>query len=58
MRVLLISLAKRIGFFTVSAETSFIMISVFYTLLFNFAIVPLAALWDMREFPDSLHFLT
>ncbi len=50
LRMMLIYLAKQIGFFLVSAETSFIMLSVSYTLLFNFAIVPFMALWSVREF--------
>ena len=49
IRELLILIGKRIRYFKLSQETSFVMISVFYMSLFNFAIVPLLSQWDSRE---------
>ena len=48
LRYLLIYLATKIRFFSVSREVSFVMLSIFYMTVFQYAIVPLMAPCDMR----------
>lgn len=56
IRELLIWLAKKIRFMNLTSETNFIMLSVFYMTLFNYAFVPLFSPWDAREF-QNMRFL-
>ena len=55
LRYLLIFLATKIRFFSVSREVSFVMISIFYMTVFQYCIVPLLAPADLRASQNPIY---
>lgn len=55
LRYLLIFLATKIRFFSVSREVSFVMFSIFYLTVFQYGIVPLLAPADLRNSDNVIY---
>ena len=49
IRSMFIYLAEKVRFFSLTKETKFVMVSVFWITFINYGIIYLAASWDMRD---------